>query len=82
MNWQLQEAKNKLSQLLRKAQEQGPQTITVHGKKTAVVMSFDEYQKFNTHKQLSLLDFMQASPWAGLELDTSRDKDTGRDVQL
>ncbi|MDR3360262.1 MAG: type II toxin-antitoxin system prevent-host-death family antitoxin, partial [Bifidobacteriaceae bacterium] len=36
--WQLQEAKSKLSQLVREA-ENGPQTITHHGRPSAVVIS-------------------------------------------
>ena len=37
--WQLQEAKNRLSQLVDHAQHEGPQTITLRGKPTAVVIS-------------------------------------------
>ncbi|HJS79412.1 MAG TPA: type II toxin-antitoxin system prevent-host-death family antitoxin [Vitreimonas sp.] len=35
--WQLQTAKAQLSELLRKAREEGPQTITVRGKEEYVV---------------------------------------------
>ncbi|HMO96003.1 MAG TPA: type II toxin-antitoxin system Phd/YefM family antitoxin [Tepidiformaceae bacterium] len=37
--WQLQEAKNKLSEVIRRAREEGPQTITVRGEEAAVVSS-------------------------------------------
>ena len=30
----------------------------------------------------SLLNVMQSSPWAKIELDISRSKDTGRDIEL
>lgn len=36
--WQLQTAKAKLSELLRAAREEGPQTITVRGKEEYVVV--------------------------------------------
>jgi prevent-host-death family protein len=36
--WQLQEAKNHLSESVRKARDEGPQTITVHGADAAVVV--------------------------------------------
>jgi len=36
--WQLQTAKARLSELLRKVREEGPQTITVRGKEEYVVM--------------------------------------------
>jgi prevent-host-death family protein len=37
--WQLQEAKNRLNEWVRKARDEGPQTITVHGADAAVVVS-------------------------------------------
>lgn len=40
--WQLQTAKARLSELLRKVREEGPQTITVRGKEEFVVMRKDE----------------------------------------
>lgn len=42
--WQLQEAKNRLSEVVRAAQDRGPQTITVRGKDAVVVMSAEEYE--------------------------------------
>ena len=43
--WQLQEAKNKLSQLVKEAKKGHPQYITVHGRNTAVVISAQEYER-------------------------------------
>jgi prevent-host-death family protein len=43
--WQLQEAKNRLSEVVRAAQDRGPQTITVRGKDAVVVMSAEEYER-------------------------------------
>jgi antitoxin Phd len=37
--WQVQEAKNRLSELIEKALEEGPQTITRHGKPVVIVSS-------------------------------------------
>jgi prevent-host-death family protein len=36
--WQLQEAKNRLSEVIHAAQSQGPQTITRHGEPVAMVV--------------------------------------------
>jgi prevent-host-death family protein len=55
MIWQLQTAKNKLSVVVNAALRDGPQTITRHGKPTAVVLSFDEYQKKFERKTLAQL---------------------------
>lgn len=35
--WQLQEAKNKLSEVIRRAREEGPQTITVRGEPAVLI---------------------------------------------
>lgn len=80
--WQLQEAKNKLSQVVDEALLTGPQIITRHGAKTAVILSFDEYRQLvASEKKLST--FFQESPLAGLELDLERDKSVARDaIQL
>ncbi len=43
--WQVQEAKNKFSEVIRDAQSGEPQFITKHGEKTAVVLSADEYDR-------------------------------------
>jgi prevent-host-death family protein len=45
MTWQLQEAKAKFSQLVQKALDEGPQTVTRHGKEVAVLLSADDYKK-------------------------------------
>ena len=81
MSWQLQEAKNKLSKVIHDARTSGPQSITVRGKETAVVLSAEDYRKL-TKKQGSLIDFFQEYPLADVELDLTRSKDTGRDIEL
>jgi prevent-host-death family protein len=39
VRWQIQEAKNTLSELVRKARNEGPQMITLHGRDAVVVVS-------------------------------------------
>lgn len=75
--WQLQEAKNKLSQVVDNAVNSGPQVITKHGVEVAVVLSLDEYRKM-TASRGKLSDFFQDSPLAGIELDLTRDKSEAR----
>jgi antitoxin Phd len=74
--WQIQEAKNKLSEVIARAQKQGPQLITRHGEKTAVVVSFAEYEKMRK-SQGKLSEFFHASPLAGVEMP--RDKSLPRE---
>ena len=42
MSWQLQDAKARLSEVVKLAQSEGPQAITVHGKPAAVLVSREE----------------------------------------
>ena len=44
-DWQLQDAKNQLSRVVVDAKEHGPQTITVHGRPAAVVLSVEEFRR-------------------------------------
>ena len=81
MSWQLQDAKNRFSALVKAAEKEGPQVITVHGQEKAVVLSAEAYQRLVQRKG-SLLAFFQNSPWAKTEIDISRSKDTGREVEL
>lgn len=80
MRWQLQDAKNKLSQVVHQAETAGPQIITVRGREAAVVLSAETYRAL-TRKE-SLVEFMQHSPWADTELDLERSGDPGRDIEL
>lgn len=66
-SWQLQEAKARMSELVKRAQE-GPQRITLHGKPVAVLVSHGTFEALSQTPG-SLLDFMQASPLAALPED-------------
>jgi prevent-host-death family protein len=79
--WQLQEAKNRLSELVRKAREEGPQVITVHGSDAAVVMSAEQYAKLARRKG-TLVEFFRKSPLVSEELDLTRSRDRGRRVDV
>ena len=77
-SWQLQEAKNRFSEVIEEAIKDGPQLITRRGVETAVVVSFTDYRKMLLGgKRLS--EFFQESPLAGLDLDLSRDSSPARD---
>lgn len=79
--WQLQDAKNRLSELVRKARQEGPQVITLHGRDAAVVVSAHEYRRISRPKG-NLVEFVRKSPLAGAKLDIGRSGDTGRPVRL
>jgi len=77
--WQLQDAKNKFSNLVDKAHHEGPQVVTKHGKESVVIISIEDYQKLNRPKT-DLVSFFKKSPLSGLDL--TRDKSSSRDIEL
>lgn len=79
MAWQLQEAKNKLSEVIDRASKSGPQEITKHGKKTAVILSMHDYQRLKRRKG-TFADFLRRSPLSSIDLGRNRDK--SREVYL
>ncbi len=81
IRWQLQEAKNRLSEVIREAQEHGPQTITVRGNDAVVVMAVEQYRQL-TRPRRSMWEFLRSSPLVGVELELDRSPDTGREVEL
>ena len=79
--WQLQDAKNKFSEVVERAMVDGTQIVTRHGKKAVVVMAFDEYEKL-TRQKGSLSEFLLSSPFGRSELAIERDKGMGRDIEI
>lgn len=79
--WQLQEAKSKFSELVERTLSDGAQIVTRHGKKTIVVIPFDEYDR-KAHPKERLSEFLLASPLAGSELLLDRDGSQPRDIEI
>ncbi|CAB3395577.1 MAG: type II toxin-antitoxin system Phd/YefM family antitoxin [Kyrpidia sp.] len=79
--WQLQDAKNRLSELVHKAMRNGPQMITVRGKPAVVVVSVQEYERL-VRPKTSLVEFFRSSPLVGVELDAERLRDHPREAGL
>ena len=79
--WQLQEAKNRFSEVINKALEEGPQTVTRHGAEIVIILSKAEYNRL-VKSQISLLDFFRQSPLVGIELEMERDSSLPRVVDL
>ncbi|MGE3780299.1 MAG: type II toxin-antitoxin system Phd/YefM family antitoxin, partial [Pirellulaceae bacterium] len=58
-SWQMQTAKARFSELVKRAAQEGPQEITLHGKSVAVVVSRELFDRLSGNEQ-SLVDFMRA----------------------
>lgn len=79
MIWQLAEAKNKFSEVLDRASEEGPQIVT-RRKKRYIIIEEEEYQRA-TGKQMGFLDYLRSGPnFDGVEIE--RDKSPMRDLDL
>ena len=59
--WQMQEAKARLSEVVKCAESEGPQNITLHGQSVAVVVSRAMFERL-TGNEHSLVEFMRRSP--------------------
>lgn len=79
--WQLQDAKNKFSQVVDNAMHHKPQFVTKHGNNAVVVISFEDYLKLIKPKD-DLISFLRSSPLTDIEIDITRNKDTPRDIEL
>lgn len=76
--WQLQDAKNRFSEVVEQAIRGGPQVITKRGVETAVILSYAEYRRLQLG-QAKVSDFFRQSPLVDTELDLSRDTSSLRD---
>jgi prevent-host-death family protein len=82
--WQLQEVKDHLSEVVDLAIEEGPQTVTRHGKEVAVIVGkaeFDRRRRKHGPKG-TLLTFLRGLSLKNANLDLERAKDDDRDVDL
>jgi prevent-host-death family protein len=85
-DWQLQDAKNRFSEVVKRARDEGPQTVTVHGQRAAVVVSALEFDAL-VKPRMSFVDFLLTEtpgqdPWSDDVVDAINDRspDTGRDI--
>jgi prevent-host-death family protein len=71
MNWQVQEAKARFSEMVERALKEGPQTVTRHGKAVAVLVPAEEYRRLRTGGK-SFKALLAAAPLTGVDIKRSR----------
>ncbi len=80
--WKLEDAKARLSEVVRLAGTAGPQLVTIRGKEAAVILAPEQYEQLlpKPKGHQPLVRFLQG---LGLSsLDVEREIDTGRDIAL
>ena len=70
MSWQVQDAKQRFSELIRTAQSDGPQVVTRHGEEIAVVIDIADYRRLRG-ETAEFKDYLRSGP-AFDDLDLSR----------
>lgn len=82
MSWSLATARDQFSELVRRARDEGPQTISVRGTDTAVVLSKTDYEALAVRAPpKDFKSFLKSIPRID-DLDLSRDHAPPRDVDL
>ncbi|MBL1319448.1 MAG: type II toxin-antitoxin system Phd/YefM family antitoxin [Methylophaga sp.] len=78
---QLQDAKARLSEVVKAANQEGPQEVTVRGEPSAIILSVEAYKKMQ-RQQPDFVSFMQNSPLTFEDVDIQRNDSLTRDISL
>jgi prevent-host-death family protein len=77
--WQLQEAKQRFSEVVRRALTEGPQWVTRHGRRVVVVVAADEFESGG--KSTSFKAFLMSAPDMDV-LEIERSDEPAREISL
>jgi prevent-host-death family protein len=87
-HWQIQEAKQRFSEMIRAVTSQGPQVITRHGEDIAVVIDVSEFHRL-TRAAVNLTDVLLGGPKVDdsiidvfAEIEAERKADLERPIDL
>jgi antitoxin Phd len=78
VRWQVQEAKQRFSEVLRRAKSDGPQIVTRHGEEVAVIIEATEFHKL-AGDTADFKAYLRAGPSFD-DLDLSRSRDLPREI--
>ncbi len=80
-SWAVADVKAHFNEVIDRALSEGPQIITRNGRKTAVVVSAEEWER-KTKRTGNLAEFFAASPLRGSGIKIERAKDGPREIEL
>jgi len=63
MDWPLQDAKNRFSEVVQRARREGPQTVTLRGEQAAVVLSAADYDALVRDRPSLVDDLLSGPAW-------------------
>jgi prevent-host-death family protein len=81
--WKLEDAKARFSEVVRRAAQEGPQRVTVHGREAAVVISAEEYARLTAARERpGLHELLSRGPLRDLDFGEEGVRSPVRDVDL
>jgi antitoxin Phd len=81
--WSLQEAKAKFSEVIRRAQTEGTQTVTLHGKPVASISPINSKRDFGDEETGQVIvDALRKCPVKNFKVPRIRDHEPFRDVEI
>lgn len=79
----MQDAKARFSELVRRAKQEGPQHVTVHGREEVVIIGADDFRRLAGERSgEALVDALQMSPHRSMSIEPPRLRMRVRDVDL
>jgi prevent-host-death family protein len=84
MDWPLQDAKNRFSEVVQRARREGPQTVTLRGERAAVVLSAADYDALVRDRPSLVDDLLSGPAWDDALVDAidARAKSPSRDAAI
>ena len=79
MQWPVQDAKQRFSELIRTAHAEGPQVVTRHGEEIAVIIDIVDYRHLKG-EIAEFKDYLRSGPDFD-DLDLARSADRPRDIE-
>jgi prevent-host-death family protein len=82
--WQLQDAKARFSEVVKRAREHGPQHVSVRGEPAVVILSEEAFAALTSQRPSIVDHILEGPPWPDdlIELINDRARDAGRDISL
>jgi prevent-host-death family protein len=81
VRWQVQEAKQRFSEVVRAAESGEPQFVTKHGEEVVVMISIAEYHRLSGETE-SLMGYLRAEPLVDVGFQVERPRDLPREIDL